>query len=585
MISSSTMARLGAALLVGTSLWLGGCGSAEQVGRIVLSGDSRRLRERPAGAAQSSPDRPPILFVALDGVDRDLLYDLLKKGELPHFADLLGGRSADGTLPHAHLDTTMLATLPSSTMAAWPTVLTGVAPAQHGMTGNEYFIREKLRFAAPVPVTFEDSAPTLAVVTSDEYANRLLDAPTLYERIRERDPDVCIWVAMHQIYSGADAFLIADRTAFVRAFEERVKDGVTKLSGTERRSRDLYETLDREVVKVVLDEVGDQGERVPDILTVYLSGADLYGHIAVEGPDDARRSYLREVLDPELGKLVAGLRKNGALDRRWVVVTADHGHTQVVEDEAHALSTTQKDDPPQVLVEAGFRVRPFQLDVPRDADFQAVLAYQGAMAFVYVADRSTCTEKGKPCNWERAPRYREDVLVAAEAFHSANEDGLLVPGMKGTLDLVLTREPRPWAEDDLPFQVYAGKGETVPVKQWLAEHPHPDYVAVDERLRDLAVGPHGERAGDVLLLAHNGDRAKPEDRYYFAAPYRSWHGSPSKKDSEVPFIVANPQEQRSAIAARVRAVLGEVPRQQKVTDVILSLRLGEEWAEPARTPR
>ncbi len=581
-MKQSAPASLLAVALLAAPLALAGCGATTQAARIVLAGDSRQLRERPSGAPLSSPDRPPILFVALDGVDRDLLYDMLKKGELPHFAELLGGRSADGKLPHAHLDETLLSTLPSSTMAAWPTVLTGVAPAQHGMTGNEYFIREKLRFAAPVPVTFKDSAPTLAMVTSDEYANRLLDAPTVYQRMRERDPDVSIWVAMHQIYAGADVFLIADRTAFVRAFEESLKDAATKVAGNEKRSRAVYETLDQEVITVVLDEIGDQGDRVPDVLTVYLSGADLYGHIAVEGPDDARRTYLKEVLDPQLGKLDEGLRKHHALDRRWVVVTADHGHTEVVEDERHALSTTQKDDPPQVLVEAGFRVRPFQLEVPRDADFQAVLAYQGAMAFVYVADRSTCTEEGKPCNWERPPRYREDVLIAAEAFHSASEDGLLVPGMKGTLDLVLTREPRPYAEDDLPFQVYVGKGETVPVKQYLAEHPHPDYVAVEERLRDLGVGPHGERAGDVLLLAHNGDRATPEERYYFAAPYQSWHGSPSKKDSEVPFIVANPQGQSAAIAARVRAVLGPTPRQQKVTDVILSLRLGQAWAEPAR---
>lgn len=559
-----------------------GCGSVVQTGKIILNGDSRTLRERPQGAPTSSRERPPLLFVALDGVDRELLYDLLKKGELPHFAELLGGRSADGKFAHAHFDETLLSTLPSSTMAAWPTVTTGVTPAQHGMTGNEYFIREDLKFAAPVPVTFKDSAPTLAIVTEDEYANRLLSAPTVYERMRERDPNVSIWVAMHQIYKGADAFLIADRTAFVRAFEETVKDTVAKVGGKEERSRAIYETLDCEVVKVVLGAIDGELERVPDVLTVYLSGADLYGHIAIEGTDEARTTYLREVLDPQVGKLVEGLREVHALERRWVVVTADHGHTQVVEDDAHALATDMENDPPAVLLHAGFRVRPFQLDVSKDADFQSVLAYQGAMAFVYLADRSTCQEKGKACNWQAPPRYREDVLAAAEAFHAASETGAGAPGMKGTLDLVLAREPRPYGQDDVPFEVYVGEGKTVPVGAYLAEHPHPEYVAVEERLRDLAVGPHGERAGDVLLLAHNGDRGERQDRYYFAAPYQSWHGSPSKKDSEVPLIVANPGEESNAIAARVRSVLGTTPRQQKVTDVLLSLRFGEEWVEPAR---
>jgi len=75
-----------------------------------------------------------------------------------------------------------------------------------------------------------------------------------------------------------------------------------------------------------------------------------------------------------------------------------------------------------------------------------------------------------------------------------------------------------------------------------------------------------------LLLAHNGDRATAEDRYYFAAPYRSWHGSPSRADSELPFIVAHPKHGAAAIGERVRKALGERPFQQKVADVLLELR-------------
>jgi len=91
-------------------------------------------------------------------------------------------------------------------------------------------------------------------------------------------------------------------------------------------------------------------------------------------------------------------------------------------------------------------------------------------------------------------------------------------------------------------------------------------------MEELAVGRHGDRAGDVLLLAHNGDRDTPEERYYFAKTFRSWHGSPSKQDSEVPLIVANPHATAEAIHARVGAVLGDRPYQRKVTDLVLALR-------------
>ena len=274
------------------------------------------------------------------------------------------------------------------------------------------------------------------------------------------------------------------------------------------------------------------------------------------------------------GKLTAALEAKKALAGRWVVVGADHGHTEVMHDDAHALATKADEDPPSVLGRIGFRVRPFKREVSEKDPFSAVLAYGGAMAYVYLADRSACPGEKDVCDWKLPPRYEEDVLAAAEAFHKNNDDGSIVPQIRGALDMILVRRPRPYAQVDLPFEVYVGSGKTMAVDAWLKEHPHPTYVSVDARLRDLAVGVRGERAGDVLLLAHNGDRDKPRERYYFAAPYRSWHGSPSKRDSEIPFIVASSSHSAAAIGAYVARVLGERPSQQKTTDVLLGLRGG-----------
>jgi arylsulfatase A-like enzyme len=308
------------------------------------------------------------------------------------------------------------------------------------------------------------------------------------------------------------------------------------------------------------------------VLTIYLSGTDLYAHVADEGPDEARRSYLKEVVDPALAKLLARLRDRHAMDDRYVVVTADHGHTEVVRDDAHALAAKGPDDPPTVMKKAGYRVRPFALAVSEEDDFDSVLVEGGAVAYVYVADRSVCPAPKTPCDWARPPRFEEDVIPMAEAFYRNNKDGSSAPKMKGTLDLVLTRHPKPVAEDALPFEVYVGSGKTVPLGAYLSEHPHPTYVDVVARFRDLAVGPRGERAGDILLLAHNGDRKDPADRFYFASPYRSWHGSPSRQDSEIPLIVANPRRTGESIHADVARVLGGRPYQQKVTDLLLDLR-------------
>ncbi len=536
--------------------WLAACGGQEM--KLLSGGDSHDLRNRKTGA-QSSAKHPGILIVALDGVDRELLYDAIKSGQMPALANLLG--------PSAYFDESITATLPSTTMAGWATAFTGVAPAYHGITGNEFFVRETTRFEAPAPASFSDHDVVLSSYT-DQYLNRLCLAPTVYQRMRQEDPNVLIWVAMQQLYSGADRFLLTKPTMVLEAFAAYF-DELAAQATAQRESRSVYEKLDKNAMDVLVSALDDkEAKTVPDVLTVYLAGTDLYAHVAKEGPDAARRAYLHEVVDGQIGLLAAKLRSRGALEDRYVVVTSDHGHTEVVHDDVHALGGS----PAILLKKAGLRPRAFKLEVPKDDDFQAVLAYQGALAYVYLADRSTCPLETNVCDWTRPPRFTEDVLTVADAFYTNNESGAFAPALKGALDMVLTRHPRPYAEDDLPFEVYVGAGKLVPVDQYLAAHPHPTYVDFAARLRELAVGPHGERAGDVLLVAHNGDRAATADRYYFAPPYHSWHGSPSKKDSELPLIVAREGAKADAIRAFVQHAIGEHPHQQKITDLLLALR-------------
>jgi len=231
------------------------------------------------------------------------------------------------------------------------------------------------------------------------------------------------------------------------------------------------------------------------------------------------------------------------------------------------LSTEGESEPPALLRSAGFRVRPFEWKTEGGADFQAALAYNGAMSFVYLADRSTCPERGQACAWSRPARRREDVLPVAEAFFRANADGARVPALRGTLDMVLVRSDGPE-----PFAVYVGSDELVPVEAFLRTHPHPQYVALASRLRDLGQGPHGNRAGDIVLVARNGDVETADERYYFASKYRSWHGSPSRQDSEVPLIVAHPHRTAAELCGTVRGVLGDAPGIDRVTPLLLRLR-------------
>jgi hypothetical protein len=554
-------------LVLAALLIVGGC-SAYRAVTLVATGSTRELRERSDDEPPNSPGRPGLLVLAIDGVDRTLLYSMLQRGELPGLAALLG--SANANFAHAYFDQQIVATLPSSTLAAWTTAMTGMPPAVHGVTGNEFFIRDQRRLAAPAPVSFDDATPVLETYT-DDYVNALIPERTVYERIRDRDPNVLIWVAMHQVFRGADRLVLTRRTVLVDAFQAYAEKEVAQLAQGQR-SWSVFEALDREVIEDVIEALRDGP--LPDVLTVYVSGTDLYAHVAEEGPDAARRAYLREVLDPLLVQLRAALAARGGMDDRYVVVTADHGHTEVVKDAAHALGADPDRGAPALLRLAGFRLRPFQLTVADDADYQAVVAYGGALAFVYLADRSLCPSPGDVCDWGRPPRFKEDVLEVADAFYTNNVHGAYAPELKGALDMILVRRPHAAGESAAPFQVYVGRGRLQPVDAYLRTHPHPTYIDVSSRLADLAAGPRGDRAGDLLLVAHDGDRPDPAQRYYFAAPYHSWHGSPSRRDSEIPLIIAHPRRSAASIRDLVQPALGSRPGQQRVTDVLLTLRFG-----------
>ncbi len=530
---------------------------AGKTAELAALGNSEHLRTRPANANQSSGHGAPLILLALDGVSRDLLYEMVRGNQLPNLSTLIGN--------DAYFDDSMLATLPTTTMPAWVTTMTGVGPAEHGVTGNEYFVRESQTFACPAPVSFQSMEPTLSIYT-DHYLDKLVEVPTVYERMRAKDPDVLIWVSMNHLFRGADKLLLADRKLIAKALLGLIDVPKSKT----KVSRKVYAALDSAAVDSIVKHLDTK--TLPDVMTVYLSGTDLYAHVAEEGPDIARREYLRDIVDPELGKLVEKLRARNMLDNMWTMVVADHGHTAVVYDKPHALGTG--DGPAAVLRAAGFRVRPFKQSVAASDPFSAVLAYGGAMAYVYVADRSQCAGAKDVCPWKLPPRYEEDVLAAAEAFYRSNLDGSSVPQLAGSLDMILTRKPRPYAQVDLPFEVYIGDGKTVPIDEYLRAHPHPSYVTLAERMRELAVGVHGERAGDILLIAHNGDRDDRANRFYFASEYRSWHGSPSRDDSEIPLIIGHRRHSRAEIGAWAKRVLGSQPTQRKVTDLMLGIRAG-----------
>lgn len=527
------------ALLLPACSTLGGAPIGDVV-ELIAEGGEKRLRKplRPIRGTQR------LLVFALDGVGNDDLRRALRQGRMPQAAQLLGADSASGgVFPHAYaVPNGMLTVLPTATTAAWVALFTGRPPAETGVLGDEWFVRDRMQFYAPVPVSVSGRAHAVKQYT-DNLLGKVVTVPTLYEQVNLR-----AHVGMSPVYAGADLLTLPDLAKFGDLFGA-VVEGV---AGRGVQNAAVFHETDESAVQSALESAVHEG--IPDIQTVYFPGVDLFTHYTAHS-DSAQQAYLSGTVDPLIGRVLKLYRERGVLDSTYVVFVADHGHTAVLADDRHALEAGGDDEPARLLQQVGFRVRPFKISSD-DQSYQAVLAYQGGMAYVYLADRSTCSQPRQRCAWTRPPRWEADVLPVLQALHAANETGVGVPALQGTLDLIFARPP---GRPEGAFQVWNGE-RLLPVAEYLRRNPRPDLPRLQERLEQLAVGPHGRDAGDVLLLAKSGAQRPLEDRFYFSrVPLHSDHGGAGEEDSRVPLIVAHPGRSGRALREQVRNALGEAP--------------------------
>jgi hypothetical protein len=499
-----------------------------------------------------------VLLIALDGVGDEKLREVVRKGRMPWLSYIFGREGADGLYEHAYAVTDAMSILPSTTMAAWTSVFTGQPVARTGISGNEWFSREEERFYAPGPISVREHTHVAQMYT-EGLLGQVLRVPTLYELVGVRSH-----VSLAPISRGADLLTFPALNDVAELFG-RLARGLTDDNPVDRKP---YRALDEGSVDRLLEAFERHG--VPDLQVAYFPGIDLYGHVA-EQPLQELERYLEEVIDPALGRVFEAYRRRGLLERTYIVITSDHGHTPVLKHECHALGRGESGEPPELLTKLGFRVRPPKLELDdNERDFQAVLAYQGAYAYIYLADRSRCEHAGERCPWSAPPRLIEDVMPVVRAFHQTNTTGFPVAHLRDTLDLIFAREPRPPGEPALPFSIFDGT-RLVPIGEYLRLNPRPDLIDLEERMHALAAGPFGHRVGDVVLLAKSGMNRPIEHRFYFSGLYHSWHGSPERQDSNVPLIVARHGTAGDALREVVSGVVGERPSQLHVTPLVQAL--------------
>jgi hypothetical protein len=495
-----------------------------------------------------------MIIFAFDGAGYDQFMAAVHSGKAPRMQALLGTQKSHDLFEHAYSIPNAVDVLPT-TMPGWTATFTGLPPAWNGVTGDEFFIREQMDFYAPVPVSVDNSDDALRMLSAN-LLGKVIETPTVFEQLGLRS-----YVSLNGVYRGADVFTDLDRSAYFGLVAAAAKGMVTGTSV----GQEVFGKVDEDSVNALTENIDKNG--FANLQVVYFPGIDLYTHRA-KNPLESQVSFLEGITDKNVGKVLDYYQKHQMLDHTYVFFVSDHGHTPVLDDTRHALGSTENHDLPTLMQKTGFRVRPFVLNAP-DQDYQAVLAFEGVMAYIYLANRSTCVAKGLRCDWRKPPRLDKDVMPVVRALYHVNRTGIPVPGLKGTLDLIFARKPVTSGHRTNAFGIFDGR-KLVPVYEYLWRHPRPDLIQLDKRIRWLSAGPYGDRVGDIAVLPRFTN-VPMQNRFYFGPRYHSEHGSPSMQDSHIPFVLACTTASGEHLQSLVEGTVNREPSQLDV--VPLTLRL------------
>ncbi len=524
--------------------------------RSLTTGGEEQLK--PAATATTTGG-PRVIIFALDGTGPDQLMAAIRSGKAPRMAALLGKERSSGLFEHAYAAPGAFSVLPSSTISGWSAIFTGKPPAFNGLTGDEWFVRETATFYAPIPVSVLDTLDVTKVV-NDNLLGKSLKVPTLFQLLGKRSH-----VSLLYVHDGATLYTTVAPSSLV--------DIVGRLIGGtmdgDNPENSLSAGLDLNSVQKLTEAIDAQG--VPDLQVVYFPGIDIFTHLAKDRLA-AQVLYLESITDKAVGAVLDAYQNKGALDGTFVIFISDHGQIPTLNDDQHKLGTDDEESPFGLVAKSGFRVRrPLLAFGDLDKDYQAVLAYQGFVAYVHLADRSTCPNEHDPCDWQKPPRFREDVMPVAKAFYEANRTGRTLPRLKGTIDLIFAREPVAAGQNAKPYEIFDGQ-KLVSIRKYLQAHPRPDLIRLEERMNGLSAGPFGNRAGDLLLLARACTNLPIEERYFFSAmSHYTWHGSACAADSQIPFILAQQGGSGDRFRTIMRKFGGDSPSQLALTPLVRSL--------------
>ncbi len=235
---------------------------------------------------EGAETRGAIVFV-VDGVNASIFRHMLDAGELPAIKKYFVDRGL--YCPQA------VANVPSVTLVNLTSIVTGLFPGHHGITGNNWFDRNRLIWR---------NYNTIA-------QKNTLDGDYAARNIYEHFPRRTTASIFYQPHRGTTKFV-----------ENRLSAGPPFFFR-------WYEFIDRVTLMrfgLIMD-IARKRREMPTVTTVYLLAPDCKAY-QYGIPSDEYRRALRHT-DRQIGRVLGDVERAGLLDEIVIALTADHGHANV----------------------------------------------------------------------------------------------------------------------------------------------------------------------------------------------------------------------------------------------------------------
>jgi len=460
--------------------------------------------------------RPKVFIIILDALKRKTLMKSLDS--LPNFKETIKGK--DRPYPYIYFEN-VLVSIPSSSAPSNTTILTGVYPCRHGVPQTVWFDREEEKMVT-LTSFFQRRIINMLVKTKTDtifdYARRsgktmMGVATQVAKGLDSRD-----WI-QQSVHLWGQAFmlnLIKDGNP--------IPDGAHLDRGTTKGLLNGYMYSPIDGLEGVLRTDGD----IPDLVVVHYVGLDIFTHYPRRFMvkenwtiDQIQKWYLREVLDPELGKIKAFLKKNKILENTLFFFIADHGQTRIIKhlDEERLAGTLSE----------RFKVMGHPYSV-KDANI--VIMPGASTKVIYIRNDQNA-------DWMSPPRLLEDVKPIVDVL-------INVEDMKTCLNTLLVaqhpgeRNENTKTSDTFSFfnlSVYRQSNRSnnafinaLEPLSGLDELVGKELKAAYMYRRDF----HGKNTPDIILINKPG--------YYFAPDKGKYahHGGIYQDDVYVSFVISGP---------------------------------------------